>query len=152
MARRKSTKPEKLNLVWNVIYENTTGRRIETFNVFDHGRFVDDIMKHFKTCETKEEFADRLRRSVMYYFWCKCEWEVLVLPLCEGRNPIERKIDAAWQILNNWDVFLDYVWNAKPQESRSSKSKNIGDSNERDREDLQDRRICKKSKAELTQQ
>lgn len=46
----------------------------------------------------------------------------------------------------------EYVWNAKPQESRRSRGKTIGDSNERDREDLQDRRICEKSKAELTQQ
>lgn len=78
MPRRKNRKPEKLDIVWNVIYENINSRSIETFNVFDHGRFVEDIKKHFKTCETKELFADHLRRSVMYYFWSKCEWEVLV--------------------------------------------------------------------------
>lgn len=42
MPRRKNTKPEKLDIVWNVIYENINSRSIETFNVFDHGRFVED--------------------------------------------------------------------------------------------------------------
>ena len=152
MPRRKNRKPEKLDIVWNVIYENINSRSIETFNVFDHGRFVEDIKKHFKTCETKELFADHLRRSVMYYFWSKCEWEVLVTPLCEGRSPVEKKIDVAWQLINNWEVFVDYVWSARPQKRENAARKNSGDGNERHREDLQDWRICETGKTESPQQ
>lgn len=152
MPRRKNRKPEKLDIVWNVIYENINSRSIETFNVFDHGRFVEDIKKHFKTFETKELFADHLRRSVMYYFWSKCEWEVLVTSLCEGRSPVEKKIDVAWQLINNWEVFVDYVWSARPQKRENAARKNSGDGNERNREDLQDRRICETGKTESPQQ
>ena len=152
MARRKSAKDEKLSLVWNVIYENVNSRCIETFNVFDHGRFIEDIKKHFKACDTKELFSEQLRRSVMYYFWSKCEWEVLVLPLFEGKHPVEKKIDVAWQLMNNWDVFTDYVWNARPQKRENTISKSTGDSNERNRDDLQDRRVCETGQTESTKQ
>lgn len=47
MPRRKNRKPEKLDIVWNVIYENINSRSIETFNVFDHGRFVEDPSQSF---------------------------------------------------------------------------------------------------------
>ena len=46
----------------------------------------------------------------MYYFWSKCEWEVLISPWVGG-NDEEIKVDVAWQIMNNWDVFVDYTWN-----------------------------------------
>ena len=42
----------------------------------------------------------------MYYFWSKCEWEVLISPWVGG-NDEEIKVDVAWQIMNNWDVFVD---------------------------------------------
>ncbi len=135
MAKRKSRKTEKLNLVWNVIYDDVNGSCINTFNVFDHWRFEEDIRKLYKECDTKESFAERLERSVMYYFWCKSEWEVFVLPLHEGVKPYRKKIDVAWQLLNNWEIFVEYVWNAKPQK-RSPRGKNMGDNSERDGEDL----------------
>ena len=53
----------------------------------------------------------QLRREVMYYFWSKYEWEVLISPWVGGNDDEERKVDVAWQIMNNWDVFVDYTWN-----------------------------------------
>ena len=101
-------------LVWNVIYHNMNGQRIETFNVFKHGHFVADVEKALKRCATKEEFAEPLRRSLSYYYWSKSEWEVIVAPWCGGRDTKDIKMDVYWQIMNNWDIFLDYVWSAKP--------------------------------------
>lgn len=46
----------------------------------------------------------------MYYFWSKCEWEVLVTPWISPRESEKKKIDVCWQIMNNWDVFVDYTW------------------------------------------
>ena len=46
-------------LVWNVIYHNINGQRIETFNVFKHGGFIADIEKAAKI---------NLRR--LFQFWC----------------------------------------------------------------------------------
>ena len=75
MERRKSQKREKLNLAWKVIYDDVNRSCIDTFNVFDHWRFEEDIQKFYKECDTKELFAERLERSVMYYFWSKSEWD-----------------------------------------------------------------------------
>lgn len=49
--------------------------------------------------------------TYMYYFWSKCEWEVLISPWVGGNDDEEIKVDVAWQIMNNWDVFVDYTWN-----------------------------------------
>lgn len=46
----------------------------------------------------------------MYYFWSKCEWEVLVTPWISPRESEKKKVDVCWQIMNNWDVFVDYTW------------------------------------------
>jgi hypothetical protein len=95
---------------WNVFYHNVNADRIETFNVFRHGGLVADIASLVKKRKNKEEFAEGLRRSVMYYFWSKCEWEVLISPWCGSRSNKPIKVDVYWQIMNNWDIFLEYTW------------------------------------------
>jgi len=77
------------NLVWNVYYHNWNKDKLEQFNIFEHGRFREDIEKiciEFKRSEQSqaelplqiEKFAERLRRELSYYFWAKCEWEVVI--------------------------------------------------------------------------
>ena len=102
-------------LVWNVIYHDLNGQRIGTFNVFLHGGFIADVKKDLKRCDTNEEFAEPLRRSLSYYFRGKTEWEVIIAPWCGGRETKDIKIDVYWQIMNNWEIFLEYVWSAKPK-------------------------------------
>ena len=85
-------------------------RSIETFNVFEHGSFREYVKKAAKKYQNKEDFAKQLRSEVMYYFWSKCEWEVLVTPWISPRESEKKKIDVCWQIMNNWDVFVDYTW------------------------------------------
>ena len=60
--------------------------------------------------QIKEDFAKQLRCEVMYYFWAKCEWEVLVAPWISPLESEKEKVDVCWQIMNNWDVFVDYTW------------------------------------------
>ena len=74
--------------------------------------------KRNKKHKTKEAFAEALRRSLMYYFWSKCEWEVLISPWCGSKKNETIKVDVYWQVMNNWDHFLDYVWNAKRRRSQ----------------------------------
>ena len=95
---------------WNVFYHNCNSRSIETFNVFEHGSFREYVKKAAKKYQNKEDFAKQLRSEVMYYFWSKCEWEVLVTPWISPRESEKKKIDVCWQIMNNWDVFVDYTW------------------------------------------
>ena len=101
------------DIVWNVFYHSYNRKEIRVFNIFDHGRFREDLRKAAKKFKTKEEFAERLRRELMYYYWSKCEWEVIISPWIARHDDIEVKVDVCWQVMNNWEVFLDYVWNNK---------------------------------------
>ena len=100
-------------LVWNVFVVKSGEGEIKVYNVFDHLSFYEDVMKHLKKCETKEELSEALRHSMMYYFWSKYEWEVLISSLSDRDKDKALKVDAYWQVKNNWDVFVDYVWDAK---------------------------------------
>lgn len=97
-------------IVWNVFYHEVNSDQIKTFNVFRHGGFVADIALMVRKRKNREDFAEGLRRSLAYYFGHKCEWEVLIYPWCGSRNNKPIKVDVYWQIMNNWDVFLEYTW------------------------------------------
>ena len=127
---------------WNVYVEDINKNEIEIFNVFDHWRFKEEVEKHLKKYKNKEEFAESLKHSTMYYFWCKAEWEIVITewvphitneeldrinkdskefelkygktPYCHYINPKNGiKIDVYDQLKLNWDSFVDYVWNTK---------------------------------------
>ena len=88
-------------------------RLIEPHNVFDHGGIRKDIAKAVKQRKNKEEFAEILRSSLMYYYWSKAEWEVIISPWCGGFNTKDIKVDVFEQVMLNWDLFLEYTWNER---------------------------------------
>ena len=96
-------------LEWNVYYHNSDEDKIELRNVFDHWRLQEDL-RLLLQCKTKEEFEEQLNRDLMYYYWSKSEWEVVVYPWCGSMSNKPIKIDVYDQIKNNWNVFVDYVW------------------------------------------
>ena len=96
---------------WYVYYHDINTQKIKLYNVFRHSSFEEDIKKIAKKYTDKTEFCEQLRRSAMYWFWSKAEWEVLIYPWCGGRDGIEIKIDVYDQIKANWEIFADYVWN-----------------------------------------
>lgn len=102
-----------MNLKWNVFYHSFNKQEIITINIFDHWRFSEDVEKNLKKIKDKDEFAEKLRRDLMYYFWSKSEYEIIISPWCGGHNTKDIKVDAYTQVINNWDIFLDYVWNSK---------------------------------------
>ena len=59
----------------------------------------------------KENFIEQLRKSLMYYFWSKSEYQVLILPWVGEADDI--KIDIYDQVMMNWDKFSEYVWTNK---------------------------------------
>lgn len=96
-------------LKWNVIVADMNSGKIKAYNLFDHSGFAREIEKACKEATTKEQFADDVKTTLMYYFWCKAEWEVIVSPWCGSRENKERKIDVYWQVMNNLDQFIDYI-------------------------------------------
>ena len=86
----------------------------------------DDFYKKFKT----EIFAPEFKNNLMYYFWSKCECEIIITnwptsfkvnveklnaTKYDYRDSIDlevaEKIDMYDQVMNNWQLVLDYVWN-----------------------------------------
>ena len=68
----------------------------------------------YKKCKSLDaliEYAleERLKRLCMYYFWSKCEYEVIVSSW-PSREGSERKIDIYSQLEANWPVFKELVF------------------------------------------
>lgn len=103
---------------WNVYYHDFNRNEIITFNIFRHYRFTEDVKKLIKdTMIDKAKFTERLRSELMYNFWSKCEYEVVIVPFV-GRDRKETgiKIDIYEQVMLNWDRFVDYVWSFRKGE------------------------------------
>ena len=96
---------------WYVYYHDSNGQKIIKWNVFNHGSFKNEVDKLLKEKVTKKEFIDKLERQIMYYFWSKCEYEIILSPYTERADDI--KIDIYDQIMMNFDRFVDYVWSFK---------------------------------------
>ena len=126
-------------MIWNVYHCRVSTGEVVEYNIFDHYKFCEDVKKLMKKKLPKEEFAEALRRELSYYFWAKCEWEVLVTRFpgyieqeqinklmdewdkCRrdnGHYPYashveikgSKKVDIYSQVRLNWQAFVDYVW------------------------------------------
>ena len=109
---------------WNAYYYDYNADKIEPFNVFDHGRFYDDCQKNArKNSKDFDAFCDQLRKDVMYYFWSKCEWELVLSPWTTQSEKAAIKIDVYDQVDLNWDIFCEYVWSHAAELRRREKKK-----------------------------
>lgn len=102
---------------WNVYFYNSNRRKVETFNIFEHGSFIQYVEKWLKKCKTKEEFVEYLKSELMYYFWAKSEWELVVeiaednriflIPWCGSNNPDKEKIEVTNDTIFDWKAFAE---------------------------------------------
>ena len=98
-------------LTWNVYYEDFNNKCIRSMNVFEHSRFYTDCIKNAKQNKNdKETFLKQLQRDLRYYYWSKCEWEIILTSWPERKDFNDEKIDVSEQIELNWDRFAEYVW------------------------------------------
>ena len=104
-------------LQWNVYYGNFNAKQIEVHNIFNHYGFVEDCKKYAKKYNGKkdpegdfEKFSESVRRSLMYYYWSKCEWEIILSGWPQSDRFREEKVDVYDQVMLNWDVFIRYLW------------------------------------------
>ena len=98
---------------WYVYYHDSNAQKIIKWNVFNHGSFKNEVNKILKEKLSKEVFSEKLRREAMYYFWSKCEYEIILSPWTGRADNI--KMDIYDQIMMNWDKFVDYVWSFKSE-------------------------------------
>ena len=133
-------------MVWNVYREDFNNKAIVTYNIFDHGGFARDVKKLLEEDIAKDEFIERLKRSLMYWFWCKSEHEVVITswPVYIDKEELNRinteyeeynnkwshypykinispdvgeKVDIHSQVMMNWEQFVEYVWSNKNKQS-----------------------------------
>ena len=97
-------------MTWNVYYYNFNAKKIETFNIFDHWKFNEDVQSDLNKCRNREDFARLLKSHLFYYFCSKCEYEVLISPWIGNSREGAIKVDIYDQVMLNFDKFLDYVW------------------------------------------
>lgn len=125
-------------LHYYVYIENFNKKCIEKYNVLsDH--FVKLLKAKTNNIKDREEFAKEVKSVLMYNFWSKCEWEVVITDwpthitveelnrlqkeldghtAAYGHPPyalsvglrVAEKIDVYDQIMLNWDIFINYLW------------------------------------------
>ena len=129
-------------LVYNVYIEDFNSKKIKVFNIFNSYRFYEDLLKiNKKYKDNFEEFSQQVKSSIMYSFWSKCEYEIILTswPAYVNSEEIDRlvskreeklkkynhfyidyvnltvgeKIDVYDQIMLNWDIFIKYLWENK---------------------------------------
>ena len=96
-------------LEWNVFIEQYN--EFKPYNIFSHGGFMTEVKKAYKQySDNKKEFANQIQSELRYFFWSKCEWEIIVSawPTSSKIKPV--KIDVYTQVMWNWDNFIDYTW------------------------------------------
>lgn len=139
-------------LRWNVFVEDINRRQIKSYDIFNHGGFYGDLYKCTQTykktlknaVKPKEReaalvtYRESIRKELMYYFWAKAEWEVVITdwpvhlsteeldraaadreeyvskwkkePGVVWVTPqVEEKVDVYSQIMLNFDAFIEYI-------------------------------------------
>ena len=129
-------------IVYNVYLEDFNARKIITFNIFNHYRFYESLVKIKKKYSNDfNAFSEEVKNNLMYYFWSKSEYEIILTswpPYVESEEidriveekkkriekdgifyresvnlNVEEKVDIYDQVLMNWDVFIKYLWDNK---------------------------------------
>ena len=101
------------SLVYNVCIEDVNHNCFEIYNIFDHCSFVKDTQMNIKkNKENQSEFNEQLKSDIMYYFWSKCEWEIVISSLF-NKGAENKKIDVYDQLMMNWEIFSKYIWDNK---------------------------------------
>lgn len=113
---------------WLVIVEDFNGKRIVEYDIFEHYSFAEDVRKAYRKHRTDfDAFAEKVRRSLFYYFRSKCEWEVVIGSWIRSGYVPERKVDVYQQVMLNWDVFIRYVWEQAHARKRRTHTVNGND-------------------------
>lgn len=110
-------------LEWNVYVSDFNNKKIVEHNVFDHWGVMADLRKAARKYRDKERaaFEEEMKNSLMYWYWSKCEWEIILDHWPTKGEEYQEKIDVFDQIKLNWANFCDYVWAHRAELRRREK-------------------------------
>ena len=89
-------------LSWKVLNYNCNANKIEEYDVLSHK--LEWIKKAKKKCKTKEGFSDLLEREMMWQYWSRAEYELILVncngelwlePWCGCRDPEAVRVDVS---------------------------------------------------------
>ena len=102
------------NREWFVFVEDINRKRIKVYNIFEHKDFMEDCNDAWENYKNKHHdflrYQENIDSILMYYFWCKCEWEIILSNFPPSDSFHEKKIDVYQQVKINWDKFIDYIF------------------------------------------
>lgn len=80
-------------LSWNVYIGDFNTGEIMVFNIFNYRSFYNACLKAKKKFKgDKEGFAEEVKSWLRYFFWSKCEWEVVLQHWPSGEQYGLRKV------------------------------------------------------------
>lgn len=101
-------------LEWFVFVEDINRKQIKVYNIFEHKDFMEDCDGAWENYKNKHHDFSRYQEDIdgilMYYFWCKCEWEIILSNFPPSDSFQKKKIDVYQQVKINWKKFMDYLF------------------------------------------
>ena len=101
-------------LEWFVFVEDINRKQINVYNIFEHKDFMEDCDGAWENYKNKHHDFSRYQEDIdgilMYYFWCKCEWEIILSNFPPSDSFQKKKIDVYQQVKINWKKFMDYLF------------------------------------------
>lgn len=106
---------EAKTLSWKVKVFDCNAQKIKDYDIFN-GHYKDFVKKLKKKCATKEEFSEAMNREMMWMFWGRCEWELILelddddliwlIPWVGCREPETVSIEVGADNTFDWLGFL----------------------------------------------
>lgn len=102
-------KVKNVKLTYNILNYDWNAHKVRNYNVLAH-LDLDKIRKKIlkKEISNYEELKTYLRNELIYVFWCRSEFEIIVGDLSCREDTFE-KIDGWRQIEMNLDLIVNYV-------------------------------------------
>lgn len=101
-----------MKLTWNVYIEDFNNKCIKIYNIFEHYAFKNELIETYNEFkEDKDKFLSRVKQLLQYYYWSKCEWEIILSDWPPSKKFNDMKISVYNQVENNWHIFSEYIWN-----------------------------------------
>lgn len=108
-------KIKNVKLEWYAFYYDWNKKSLVQCNILGDW-FKDEIIKRLKSkreyykTDTYAEFKNQVRSLLMYRYWSRCEYEVLVRDLSEYKEGCDEfKIDVWYQLELNLDRICEYI-------------------------------------------
>lgn len=100
---------------WNVYTFDFNHKKLKIYNVLGHENFIESVKKIAKEQYGNKQpdyakFKECVRLELQYYFWSKCEYEIVLSAWPPNENIKNEKIDVYDQVMLNFEQFYKYLY------------------------------------------